>query len=150
MTLPEPRVHIDDESYPDAPVSLVGAAVRQALAAEGREDVEVSVALLPDEEMKRLNSRFLGRNRTTDVLAFALSGGDDLTVGDIYVGYEQAVRQAEEAGVALTEELVRLAIHGTLHVLGHDHPEGPERFDSAMFELQETLVRRVLGEPEEG
>jgi probable rRNA maturation factor len=65
-------------------------------------------------------------------------------LGDIYVGYDQATRQAEEAGVPLPEELARLAIHGTLHVLGHDHPEGPERLESAMFRLQEQLVRRVM------
>jgi probable rRNA maturation factor len=60
------------------------------------------------------------------------------------VGFEQATRQAGELGVPIDEELVRLAIHGTLHVLGHDHPEDDERERSSMFVLQERLVRDVL------
>lgn len=137
-------VHIDDETFPGAPVELLGAAVRRALAAEARDDCEISVALLPDAEMARLNREFLGKDRTTDVLAFALSGGDQTLVGDIYIGYEQALRQAAELGVAPREELARLAIHGTLHVLGHDHPDGPERPESPMFQLQERLLRELL------
>ena len=65
-------------------------------------------------------------------------------VGDVYVGIEQAGRQAAEHGVPLDEELVRLAVHGTPHVVGHDHPEGPERLESPMFVLQERLVRDVM------
>lgn len=150
MTPPEPTVHIDDETYPDAPARLLEVAVRLALATEEGADVELSLALLPDAEMRRLNSEFLGKEHTTDVLAFALSGGDEATVGDVYVGYEQAARQAEEEGVPLAEELVRLAIHGTLHVLGHGHPDGPERVKSPMFRLQEELVRQALEESPEG
>jgi probable rRNA maturation factor len=140
MKGPRAKVHIDDETFPDAPVALIEKAVRRALDAEDRGDVEISVALLPDAEMRRLNRQFLGKDRTTDVLAFALSTGDEPTVGDIYLGYDQARRQAEEIGVPLPEELARLAIHGTLHVLGHDHPDGPERSESPMFKLQERLV----------
>lgn len=138
-----PHIRVDDESVPDVPVELLELAVRRTLEAEGRQDVEISVALLPDEEMRRLNHEFLGKDGTTDVLAFSLgdAGG---TVGDIYLGYGQAARQARELGVPLTEELARLAIHGTLHVLGHDHPDGPERLESPMFELQERLVADLM------
>lgn len=148
MSAPEPRIHIDEETYPDAPVRLIESAVRRVLASEGTGDAEISLALLPDDEMRRLNHEYLGRDRTTDVIAFSLPGGDDTTVGDVYLGYEQAARQAAEMDVPLSEELVRLAIHGTLHVLGHDHPEGPEREDSPMFRVQEDLVRAVLEDAE--
>jgi len=142
------HIRVDDESYPDAPVGLVESAVRHALRAEGREDVEISVAFLPDEEMQRLNLQFLGKDRTTDVLSFSLAGGDGdgTTVGDIYVGWDEAARQAREHGVAFYEELARLAIHGTLHVLGHDHPEDAGRTESPMFRLQERLLAELLGE----
>ena len=65
-------------------------------------------------------------------------------MGDVYVGADQALRQAGEYGVPVAEELVRLTIHGTLHVLGHDHPEGPERVGSPMFRLQESLVGQLM------
>jgi rRNA maturation RNase YbeY len=138
------RVLVDVGDFPDAPTRLVERAARGILAAEGREDVEVSVALLADEDMRELNRRYLGKDVPTDVIAFALGEGGDL-VGDVYVGVEQARRQAEELGLAVEEELARLVIHGVLHVLGHDHPEGPERLRSHMFFLQERVLREVLG-----
>lgn len=140
-----PLVEVDAEALPGAPSALIEAAVRHTLAAEGRKDVEISVALLRDTEIQQLNAHWLGHDRPTDVLAFALGDGDD-TVGDVYIGVEQAERQARSLGVPLHEELARLAIHGTLHVLGHDHPEGPEREQSPMFALQERLVKGVLAE----
>ncbi len=139
-----PRVHVDDEIYPDAPLRLLEAAVRITLEDQGRPDVEVSVALLPDEEMRRLNREFLDKDRTTDVLAFTLGEDDGSTVGDVYLGYEQAQRQAKEVGASLREELARLVIHGTLHVLGFDHPDGAGRAKSPMFQLQEALVHRLM------
>ena len=54
-------------------------------------------------------------------------------------------RQADALGVPLMEELARLAIHGTLHVLGHDHPDGDDRSASPMYVLQERLLGEVLG-----
>jgi len=80
-----------------------------------------------------------------DVISFALHGPDDPILGDVYLGGAQAARQAEEEGVTLQEELVRLVVHGTLHVLGHDHPQGEERLESPMFLLQEELVHQLLG-----
>jgi probable rRNA maturation factor len=124
---------------------LIEEAVRKTLAREGRPEVEMSVALLGDDDIRELNRRYLGKDSPTDVLAFALGDGGDM-VGDIYIGIDQARRQAYEAGVPLREELVRLAIHGALHVLGHDHPDGPEREESPMFSLQERLVRELLAE----
>jgi len=122
-----------------------GAAVIHALAAEGRAVLELSLTLLGDDDIQALNRDYLGHDRPTDVIAFALGGPEDL-VGDVYLGVEQARRQAEEHGVPLDEELVRLAIHGTLHVLGHDHPDGDERWQSPMFEVQERILRSFLGE----
>ncbi|HET9947447.1 MAG TPA: rRNA maturation RNase YbeY [Longimicrobiales bacterium] len=147
---------MDAGGFEEAPVALLERAVRRTLAAEGlaegdedegHEEMEISVALLDDVAIRELNRRWLGHDRPTDVLAFAL-GGPGGAVGDVYIGMEQARRQAAEAGVPLAEELARLAVHGTLHVLGHDHPEGPERERSPMFELQERLVREVLTEAE--
>jgi probable rRNA maturation factor len=106
---------------------------------------EFSVTFLDDADMKELNARWLGREYVTDVISFALQDEGEPPVGDIYVGREQAARQADDLGHPLDEELVRLVIHGTLHVLGHDHPEDAEEsWRSPMFRLQEDLVRRVL------
>ena len=122
--------------------ALLEAAVRRAVVADGRE-TELSVTLVDDAEIRRLNREYRGRDRPTDVIAFSL-GSPEEPLGDVYVGADQARRQAEALGVPLSEELVRLAIHGTLHVLGHDHPDGDGRFASSMYVLQEQLLGEVL------
>jgi probable rRNA maturation factor len=137
------EVHVNAEAFGEAPASLIAAAVRHTLATQGAHAGEVSVTLLDHEAIRALNRDYLGHDHATDVIAFSL--GDAETLGDVYVGFDRARSQAAEHGVDLREELVRLAIHGTLHVLGLEHPDGPEREESPMFVLQERLVREVLG-----
>jgi probable rRNA maturation factor len=120
---------------------LLAKAVRAALRQQQVRDAEISVALLADDEIQDMNHRYLGHAEVTDVISFALYGDGEVPVGDVYVGFEQAQRQAESAGVDLREELVRLAVHGILHVLGHDHPAGAERVESAMWQVQEEIVQ---------
>lgn len=127
------------------PEALLRSAVVRVLDHEDAPPAEISLTLVDDEGIRALNRDYLSRDETTDVLAFSL-GDDDEVVGDVYVGVEQARRQADAFEVPLDEELTRLAIHGTLHVLGHDHPEGDEREESPMFRLQERLLREVLAE----
>lgn len=129
---------------PGAGAARLERAVVLTLIDAGVADAEISLTLLDDHGIRDLNLRYLGKDRPTDVIAFAL-GREPVLIGDIYLGAEQAARQASELGVPLAEELVRLAVHGTLHVLGHDHPEGEDREASPMFRLQEDLVRRIRG-----
>ena len=131
--------------FAKAPVELLERAVRRTLRAERVEAAEVSLALLGDEEIRELNRCHLGRDSPTDSLSFALHQAGEAVVGDVYVGVDQAHRQALEEGVTEVEELVRLAIHGTLHVLGWDHPEDPDaRIGSPMWRRQEALVTEVM------
>lgn len=122
-------------------VEAARAAVEATLHDRGVEEAEVSVALLDDAAIRALNRDHLGHDRPTDVLSFALYGEGEPVLGDVYVGWEQAVRQAEPEGVDVLEEIARLAVHGTLHVLGHDHPEDAEaRTGSEMYRIQEAIV----------
>jgi probable rRNA maturation factor len=93
--------------------------------------------------MRRLNRKHKKHDRPTDVLAFALGLPGGRLAGDVYVCRAVASAQAKEAGVGLTEELVRLVVHGVLHVLGHDHPER-NREGSAMWRRQERYVRKIV------
>jgi probable rRNA maturation factor len=123
---------------------LLTRAARAALNHENIEDAELSVTLLDDGEIADINTRFLQHDGPTDVVSFALYEDGETPVGDVYIGYEQAVRQASVNNVTPVEELVRLTVHGVLHVLGHDHPAGDDRMSSPMWLAQETIVAGVL------
>jgi probable rRNA maturation factor len=141
-------VQIDAGAWPRAPRRILQRAVRATCHAQDIEDAELSIALVDDAAIDALAHAHLGKDGPTDVLAFALYQQGEPVLGDVYVGLEQARRQAAEAGVSLREELVRLVIHGTLHVLGWDHPEdATARAQSAMYVRQEALVRAVLESP---
>lgn len=128
---------LDAAAWPD----LVQRAVRATLADQGVEVAELSVTLLDDAPIRKLNHEYLGHDRPTDVIAFALHGEGEPVLGDVYVGWRQAILQAEREGVPPREEIARLAIHGTLHVLGFDHPDEAEgRSRSEMFRVQEVIV----------
>ncbi len=143
-----PTLHINDDRptpAPAMPVTRVERAVRAALAT-GRsngspaDEAEVSVTFVGAARMRDLNREYHAVDAPTDVLAFDL-GGPSL-LGDVYVCVDVAVEAAAEHDVNVEDELVRLAIHGTLHLLGHDHSEGAERVDDPMFHLQERLLDR--------
>ena len=119
-------------------------AIEAALVHEQVETAAVSLTLLSDQQISALNSKYLGHEGPTDVISFPLYEAGETPVGDIYLGYEQAQRQAAELSVALEAELSRLAVHGTLHVLGYDHPEDGPREGTEMWQRQEEILSRVI------
>jgi rRNA maturation RNase YbeY len=78
--------------------------------------------------MEKLNSDFLSHDGPTDVISFGLARASKSSpvIGDIYICPLVAERNARRLGITAKEELTRLVIHGMLHILGHDHPEGDE------------------------
>lgn len=130
----------------DAPRSIlaqVRKAVEVTLKHEKVDDASISVTLLNDTRIRAMNRKYLEHDRVTDVISFPLYERGERPVGDVYIGYEQAERQASDADIDIPEEVARLAIHGTLHVLGYDHPEDETRTKSEMWELQERILRTI-------
>ena len=125
------------------PTSVVRRAVAAVLDGEGSGPAAVTVTFLTASRMRTLNRRSLGRDRATDVIAFRLSHGTVL-LGDIYICPAQARAAARAFEIPEREELVRLVVHGTLHVLGFDHPAGRRRVESPMWRRQERYVRRLV------
>jgi probable rRNA maturation factor len=120
------------------PAGVIRRVVSGVLAGE-RRTAAISVTFLGPEAMRRLNAAHRGHDRPTDVLSFALPGPAGLA-GDVYVCRRVAEREARARGIPLREELIRLVVHGTLHALGRDHPEGDGRTRSAMWRRQERYV----------
>ncbi|SMB92987.1 probable rRNA maturation factor [Thermanaeromonas toyohensis ToBE] len=132
---------------------MIRVLLEEAARLEGvPEEAEVSLTLVDDEEMRRLNRNFRGIDAPTDVLSFALQekvpgepeiqGGEgELLLGDIFISLDTARRQAKAYGHSLEREIGLLTIHGFLHLLGYDH-DTPEA-EETMFRRQQELLSRV-------
>ena len=142
-------VHVATEG-----VRIPVARARVAQLAEAvlrREQVRnalLSVAFVTDRHIAALNREHLGHAGPTDVISvgFARVEPRGAVVGDVYIAPGVARRNARAQGDGVREELLRLVVHGVLHVLGHDHPEDESRYESAMWRRQERLLR-ALGAP---
>lgn len=125
-------------------VPTVRRAVTTVLDGQEAGAASVTVTFMSSARMRALNRRTFGRDYATDVIAFSLPHADRL-VGDVYVCPSHARRAARRFDVTPREELLRLVVHGTLHVLGHNHPDDGTRTQSPMWELQERYVRALTG-----
>ena len=122
-------------------VPRLARAARRALAAVGRPGGAVEVAVVDDDEMRRLNARYRGIARRTDVLAFPLETPDapGQLLGQIVIGADAARRQARRLRVPLSLELDLLVTHGTLHLVGYDDRDPLEA------DLMHRRERAILG-----
>ena len=130
-----------------APVAVARLAevARVVLRAEKVRHAMVSITLVTSPRIAEINARHLSRRGPTDVIAFGFSrerGGP--LVADIYIAPAVARANARKLGVGLREELIRLVVHGVLHAIGHDHPDGDARVRSPMWRRQESLVKRAM------
>ena len=119
------------------------------LRAERVRDALLSITLVSRREISRLNREHLGHSGATDVISFGLTNpagaARQAVVGDIYIAPDVARANAERLGSGVRQEIARLVVHGTLHVLGHDHPDSAERTSSPMWRRQEQLLTRLVG-----
>jgi len=130
---------------PGLSAARVRELVTATLKSERVRDALVSIAFVGTNTMSRLNKEFLSHSGPTDVISFALGRPESSlpVIGDIYVCQEIAARNAKSLGIALRSELARLVVHGTLHILGYEHPEGDARFSSSMWRKQERILESL-------
>ncbi|MBI2231613.1 MAG: rRNA maturation RNase YbeY [Deltaproteobacteria bacterium] len=130
------------KQYPANKLKRVAATILKLL----KEDhTELSVALIGNGEMRKLNSRYRKKHYPTDVLSFpaaaGMPGGLQL-LGDVIISVDKAKEQAKERGRSLDEEMMTLLIHGVLHLLGYDH-ERSAKDARIMGRLEEKLYRAL-------
>jgi probable rRNA maturation factor len=140
-------VQVDDSYAEEVSTADLVRAVEATLMAEGRTDSEVSVVLTSDEVLAELNQQFRGVAGPTDVLSFAaqepapgfVSAPEAASyLGDVLIALPFTRRQADEMGRDLADELMLLAVHGTLHLLGYDHAEPDEEI--RMWARQDEIL----------
>jgi probable rRNA maturation factor len=160
MTVGESRaadvidVRIESAEWPGrigarSPAGLVEEAVAATLARCGPDQpVEVSVVLAGADTVRALNRDYRGRDASTNVLAFALHHdastvtgppGAPLPLGDVVLAGGVCADEAAAQGKPLADHMRHLAVHGVLHLLGHDHAVAAEA------DAMEGLERAVLG-----
>ncbi|MDF0677131.1 MAG: rRNA maturation RNase YbeY [Nitrospira sp.] len=122
----------------------------RVLSAVGEPRSELSLELIGDGRMRRLNREYRKKDRTTDVLAFPIReavmprGASPPTqmLGDVVISLPTAIRQAKEAGRSIDNELAMLLVHGVLHLCGYDH-ERNQREAARMSRRERTLVHLI-------
>jgi probable rRNA maturation factor len=108
----------------------------RSLGKYGDEDLILTLVLVDSDQICRLHLQFFDDPSPTDVITFPL--GDDGHLGDIVICVSVARQQAHEAGHSLGREIAFLALHGLLHLSGHDDRDADAR--AAMLQLQERIL----------
>jgi probable rRNA maturation factor len=132
MPTAKPTIHLsvdaglDRSALAEVPRPLLRRRLAAMLQALQLKDVELSILLTGDEQIRILNRDYRKKDRPTDVLAFALREGEfgglnRGVLGDVIVSLPTAQRQADEQGKPLLDETTMLLAHGLLHLLGWDH-----------------------------
>jgi len=125
---------------------LLARRARKLLAALGMPRAELSLALVSDDAIAQLNEAHRSKRGPTDVLSYSLLEGAHAArrgelLGDVVIAVGVAARQAREVGHSLNEELLRLLIHGVLHLLGYDHEVAR---DAKRMQAKERALRKAV------
>lgn len=120
------------------------------LNASGCPDARLSVLIVDDAQIQEINRDYLGKDRPTNVISFAMQEGEgggvqpDL-LGDVVISAETAARDAIEAQTSFESELYFLLLHGILHLLGYDHERGTQA-EAKLMESREQEVFSLIRE----
>ena len=108
-------------------------------------NAELSLALIGNLEMKKLNGQYRNKDYPTDVLSFPIEGvvpEETRLLGDVIISVEKAAEQAKARGYSPEQELVTLLIHGIVHLMGYDH-EGSAQEARAMHRVEKRIYRQL-------
>lgn len=111
----------------------------------GESSAELGILFVGDQRMRGLNRKYRGKDRTTDVLAFAMREAPHSSsrlLGDVVIAVPTAVRQAKQGQRSLEEELTVLLVHGILHLCGYDHERGEK--EARRMHRRERMILRAL------
>ena len=119
---------------------------------ESERQIEISVTLTGDEQVRALNAKWRGKDKPTNVLSFpmaeerdlarAIVAGPELLLGDIILAHGVCAVEAAEKGVRFEDHAAHLIVHGTLHLLGYDHLDDSQAAD---MESREARALERLG-----
>ena len=123
---------------------------QRILDALGCLEAELSVTIVGDRAIRVLNREYLGRDKATNVISFAMQEGEFGSInpeqlGDVVISADTAAREADEAGESFSGRLYFLLLHGILHITGYDHERSGEA-EAARMEAKEREIFSLLVE----
>ncbi len=132
--------------------NLVKNVAKTVLEGENKSGADLSIAFVGQGRMRKLNKKYLGKNRTTDVLAFPepklfpkklpSSLQKTQNLGEIVISLRDVKKNVKRFQSSMEKELTQVLTHGILHLLGYDH-EKSEKEAKRMFEKQEFYLRQL-------
>lgn len=120
MTTPDHQIEISNEQDFDVDFDPLVKAVEMILGDFGFQRSELSIALVDDAAIRKVNNQYLQHDYATDVISFAIEQSEDAIVGQLVVSTETAGRMAKQIDVPMEHELMLYVVHGTLHLVGLD------------------------------
>jgi probable rRNA maturation factor len=130
------------KKYSSRKLKKIAAAVLDLV---GQREAELSLALIGDGEMRKLNAKYRRKDYPTDVLSFPAESHLPLEtrlLGDVIISVDKAGSQAEERRRTLDQEMATLLVHGIVHLLGYDH-ERSAKDARVMKRLENKIYRRL-------
>ena len=129
------------------PKKKIRQTAKAILNALGYREAELSILIVDDQQISRLNQQYLNREGPTNVIAFAMREGPFAEIapnllGDVVISAETAYRQAKDAGLNMLDYFDQLLIHGILHLLGYDH-ENNKSEAHKMEQKAEELLKTI-------
>ena len=115
--------------------------INDVILSEGFTLEELNFILCSDEYLLRINQQFLNHDTYTDVITFDNSEELKTIVGDIFISIERIQENAKTFKGTIAEELCRVMIHGTLHLLGY---KDKSKSDKALMTKKEDLALKLL------
>lgn len=125
----------------------IQTTARRILSALGYPDAQLSILIVDDGQIAEFNRTYLNHTGPTNVISFPMQEGPFSEImpnllGDVVISVETAHREAEDAGMAVTERFNQLLIHGILHLVGYDHVHS-EAEAAVMEEKSNQLMQRI-------
>ena len=120
MTISPHNIEVSDEQKIPVDPSMLVAVAQEIFEDFGFEKSELSIALVDDANIRRINNEYLQHDYETDVISFVIEATEDSIVGQLIVSTETAQKVADKIGIPMEHELMLYVVHGTLHLVGLD------------------------------
>lgn len=131
-------VNVEDKRWKKYKIDF--EKIANAAVTSAYKNAEVSITLVDDVAIQKINKKYRGMNKPTNVLSFEL--GDDVLLGDIFISLDTVQREAKNENISVAEHTAHMVVHGMLHLLGYDHLNDK---DATRMEKKEITILKKLG-----